>query len=73
MTGREPCQAPVYELTVVGALGPVLCSALRPYVSACSEMHTVIRADAPGDTDLVDLVRLLESRGMDIATISLIA
>jgi hypothetical protein len=71
VTGRRPGEAPAYELIVAGALGPVLCSALRPFATACLEVHTVVRAARPGD--LVDVVHSLQDRGLDIAAITVVA
>lgn len=59
----------VYELTIVGTIGPVLQNALAPYASATPEYRTVVRAGLPAGRDLVDLVRVLESRGLEIAAI----
>jgi hypothetical protein len=63
--GPEPT---VYELTIAGTIGPVLRGALAPYASATSEVHTVIRADV-AQGDLVDLVLMLQARGLEIADI----
>lgn len=68
MTARSP-GGPVYELVVSGTLGPVLRCALARYASATSEYQTVVRAWVPADRDLVDLVRVLASRGLEIADI----
>ncbi|HEU4947663.1 MAG TPA: hypothetical protein VFT31_10955 [Kribbella sp.] len=65
---REP--AAVYELTVVGALGPVLRMALEPCATASSQLQTILRTKLPADRDLVDLVALLESRGLQIETLA---
>ena len=65
--------AAVYELTVVGALGPALRKALEPFATACSEVQTILRADAPAFKDLVDLLVALESRGLDVADITELA
>jgi hypothetical protein len=69
MSAAEPCGT-VYELTVVGALGPVLRHALEPCGSAPPELHTVLRAGMPAHADLVDLVLLLDSTGLEIAAVS---
>lgn len=62
----------VYELTVAGALGPVLRSALAPCFVAQTEPQTVLRANVHDDGDLIDLLRLLESRGLDVADIAVV-
>lgn len=59
----------VYQFTIVGTLGPVLRRALEPYVTASPQRQTIVRAESPEGRDLVDLVRLLESRGLEIASI----
>jgi hypothetical protein len=66
---RPDAGGAVYQFTIVGTLGPVLRRALEPYVTASQQRQTVVRADAPERGDLVDLVRLLESRGLEIASI----
>lgn len=58
-----------YELTVVGALGPVLRKALGPCVAARCEQQTVLRTELGDDADLVDLVLMLASRGLEIADV----
>lgn len=58
-----------YELTVVGALGPVLRHALAPYATATAEHQTVLRTELGDDADLVDLVLMLASRGLEIADV----
>lgn len=64
--GTEPA---VYELTVMGTIGPVLRGALAPYASAIPELQTVVRTEVPEGRDLVDLVLLLESSGLEISDI----
>jgi hypothetical protein len=69
-SGRTPgC---VYELTVVGALGPVLRRAIEPYVTATVECQTIVRACVADCADLVELVRLLESRGLQITEVAVL-
>ena len=53
-----------YEFVVAGALGPVLRHALSPQRTARTESCTVLRADVAEDTDLVEVVRILESKGV---------
>jgi hypothetical protein len=70
MTTQERPRSSVYELTVVGALGPVLRCALGPEATAYLRPQTVMRADFPDGADLVDVVLLLEARGLEIAQVS---
>lgn len=70
MTAPRPGTPPVYELVVVGAIGPALRRALEPFATACSEVQTILRAEAPHGRDLVDLMVALESRGLDVADIA---
>lgn len=58
-----------YELTVEGALGPVLRHALAPYATAVSEHQTVLCTGLGEDADLVDLVLMLASRGLEISDV----
>lgn len=62
--------AATYELTVVGSLGPVLRNALAPYAVATCEQQTILRTGLGEDADLVDLVLMLASRGLEIADVT---
>lgn len=73
MTAHREAEAPVYELVVVGAIGPALRRALEPFATACSEAQTIVRAEAPHGRDLVDLMVALESRGLEVADIAALA
>jgi hypothetical protein len=57
------------ELTVAGECGPDLGPMLDCYEAAVSELHTLLRARVPDDMGFLDLVLLLESRGLKIASI----
>jgi hypothetical protein len=59
-----------YELTVAGDIGPGVHAALTPYATALGELHTVLRARTSHDVEFLDLVLLLESRGLRIASIA---
>jgi hypothetical protein len=72
MTTHEGGQAPVYELTVVGMLGPVLRDVLRPYQVTSTGHHTIMRKDMTDNHDLVDLVHLLDSVGLQIADVAVL-
>lgn len=58
-----------YELTIAGTLGPVLRGALAPCTATSSEPQTIIRADVGDGSDLVDLVLLLDARGLEVTGI----
>jgi hypothetical protein len=60
---RQP-DCSTYEFVVAGALGPVLRHALSPQRTAQTQSCTVLRAEVAEDTDLVDVVRILESKGV---------
>ena len=62
----------VYELTVVGRLGPVLRAALAPAVAATSSSHLTLAWHGDEETDLVDLVQMLVSLGLEATTVSTI-
>ncbi|HET6654553.1 MAG TPA: hypothetical protein VFH10_18085 [Nocardioides sp.] len=68
MRRDAPAGGGIFELTVQGSLGPVLRCAVRPGRSV-EEPHTctTIRAVAP---DVVDLVRVLDSHGLSIESVS---
>jgi hypothetical protein len=60
----------MYELTVAGAIGPVLRSALKPHKVERTQICTILRAGASADRDLVDLMLMLESRGLKVEDVS---
>jgi hypothetical protein len=70
MTAFRRESGSVYEVTVLGALGPVLRRAIEPYATATVECQTIVRACVAGCADLVELVHLLESGGLQIAEIA---
>jgi hypothetical protein len=63
----------LYELTVVGQLGPVLRAMLAPAVAAtsCAYLTIILRPDQDGP-DLVDVVELLSARGIEAVAVSAI-
>lgn len=61
-----------YELTVVGALGPVLRAMVEPAVTTSCGLLTIVRVRGHDGQDLVDVLDVLGSRGLealDIRTI----
>jgi len=56
----------VYELTIAGAIGPVLRSVLAPCLATPAQDCTIIRATTRTPIDLVDLVLRLHDRGLDV-------
>ena len=72
MISRRPPDA-VYEFTVVGRLGPVVRAMLEPVAeTASSEVLTIMCLRGHDGQDLVDIVQLLWSRGLEATTISVI-
>jgi hypothetical protein len=59
----------VYELTIVGCLGPALLRALEPCAAKWSEPQTILRTAVPDGRDLVELLVAIQERGLDIADI----
>jgi hypothetical protein len=68
MTSRERTGV-VYELTIVGCLGPALLRALEPCAATWSEPQTILRTAVPNGSDLVEVLVAIEERGLDIADI----
>lgn len=65
-------EAPEYELVVAGTLGPLLRNALAPYATAKHEVRAVVRAGSGsenGDPDLLEVLILLEARGIAVSRI----
>ena len=60
----------VYQLTVVGELGPVLQANLRTTATAFSELLTVLRMRTQGDEDLLDVLQSLSAHGYEISVVS---
>jgi hypothetical protein len=54
----------VYELTIAGAIGPVIRSVLAPCRATPAQDCTIIRTTTRTPTDLVDLVLRLHDRGL---------
>lgn len=67
-TGSGPS---MYELTVVGEMGPVLENALTPRVTRQAEILTIVCARADDPFDLIDLLGRLDARGLEVTEISL--
>lgn len=65
-----PDAGAVYELTVVGRVGPVLQALLAPEVAATSCAHLTITVRGEQGADLVDVLQLLVSRGLEATTVS---
>jgi hypothetical protein len=60
--GRQP---DVYELTIIGSIGPMLRSALAPCQATSPHESTLLRAWS-GELDLVDLVTRLHAQGLEV-------
>jgi hypothetical protein len=58
--------AAVYELTLRGSLGPVLHAALAPHRVTRTDVCTTLRARAAAGTDLVDVLLLVEEKGLTV-------
>ena len=63
----------VYEISVVGELGPVLRQALEPCRTAGSRYNTILRVVRDGDEDVTEMVRILLSLGLEVTTVSLVS
>lgn len=70
MVTPEGNEEAVYELTLVGSIGPAVMAALGPCTTAISEIQTTLGARLPEGVDLVELVLRLEMRGLTLASIS---
>jgi hypothetical protein len=59
-------ESTLYEVTVVGALGPALRHALRQGRPCAARIYTIVRT-APGRGQQIDeLVETLDKRGLDV-------
>ncbi len=59
----------VYEISVVGGLGPVLRAALAPCRTTASGQSTIVRVVRQDGEDLVEMVRELGSAGLEITDV----
>ena len=64
--GSAPPGGAVYELTVVGAMGDAFRAAVTPHDVVRSEVCTVLRTAGTSASDMVDLVLLLEQKGIAV-------
>ncbi|HEX6149830.1 hypothetical protein [Nocardioides sp.] len=64
MTRHDHGAATQFELTIAGRLGPVLRWALRP--STVVDSHTCTTICTETESDLAELVALLDSHGLQI-------
>ena len=62
----------VYELTVAGVLGPALRARFQPAATTSCAPSTILCLRARGGEDLVDVLRVLRSHGLEVTTISAI-
>jgi hypothetical protein len=56
----------LYELTIMGSIGPVFRSALTPAGVSRSEVCTILRAGHASGRDLVDLLLLIQEKGLTV-------
>ena len=61
----EPGPA-TFELTVQGALGPMLRRALRPQTASQTQTCTILRTGVPDTVDVIDLVLVLQANGLKV-------
>jgi hypothetical protein len=67
MMSTDPVDGPrIYELTVVGSMGTVFRSAVRPHSVGLSEVCTVLLAGSTQDRDMSELVLLLHEQGLSV-------
>jgi len=59
----------VYELTIVGSIGPVFRAALTPHAVTRSEVSTILSARTRPEMDLVDLFRLIGEEGLSVESV----
>ena len=59
-----------YEITVAGALGPVLRAAMQPLVATASGHSTALRASLRCRGDVADLLAALDARGLEVTHVA---
>lgn len=61
------CEGPfVFELTIMGSIGPVFRSAVKPHAVTRSGVSTILRARTRPEMDLVDLFRVIDEDGLKV-------
>ena len=71
MTTQGPLPGPaIYEFTIAGALGPVLRAALQPHDACNSQKCTIMRVERNASRDIVDLVAVLNAKGLKVEEVS---
>ncbi len=69
----SPDTAEVYEVTIEGALGPLLLHALGPYVDVRTQRDWVLvtrRGPGAPQHGLIDVLAALEAEGCDVVDIT---
>jgi hypothetical protein len=61
------------QLAVAGEVGPVVCSALRPYVTPQTRVRTVLRFGAMSNMDVLEMLEALDARGVSVAGVRRVA
>jgi hypothetical protein len=59
-----------YEITVAGALGPVLRAAMHPLVATTSGHCTTLRAALGRRWDVADLLAVLDAKGLEVTDVA---
>lgn len=57
------------QLAVAGEVGPVVCSALRPFVTPQTRVRTVLRFGPMSSEDVLTMLEALDSRGVSVAAV----
>jgi hypothetical protein len=60
----------VYEVTLAGALGPVLSEAFKPWHASSAHVCTVVYTELSPEVDLVDLVAAMDAHGLEVEAIT---
>jgi hypothetical protein len=59
-----------YEITVAGALGPVLRAAMQPLVASASGSCTTLRTALRRRGDVAELLALLDAKGLEVTHVA---
>lgn len=59
-----------YEITVAGALGPVLRAAMQPLVTSASGSCTTLRTALRRKGDVADLLAVLDAKGLEVTQLT---
>jgi hypothetical protein len=72
MMVRERLRTSIFDVSVVGRLGPVLENALQPCIASGTHLVTIVRARVADGVDIPELLARLDALHLDVVDIALV-